>query len=281
MKETIVLGENITSDRVEPDLDEQTCYRFPRRLYRWSAEEYNYAKQCRELGIAPKTVAKNLGIPVTTIYEWKKKPPRWITDVFHPAIIDSAALSYVLGVLLGDGYIGGDTWYLKKSYPISLTVKDRDFAISFANALSSILHKRVAVRSVTKKCRGKDWHGYRVHTKHRAFSLWYHALNLSLIGACVRSELGPFLRGFADSEGNVRENRAVIRIYNKDESKLALVARLLSLLNISNKTAHVTPVPHGGVSYVGIYGKENLRRFHDLIGFSISRKQERVQRNMA
>ena len=75
---------------------------------------------------------------ITTLWEWKHgrhRPPitRWIPE-------PSEKLAYVLGVLIGDGYIVKEHLH---NYDIEILVKDYDFAEAFSKALAKMLNKKI------------------------------------------------------------------------------------------------------------------------------------------
>lgn len=88
----------------------------------------------------------------------------------------------------------------------------------------------------------------------------------------TRSFRKGYLRGVFDAEGSVHKDRYSIRFASKRMELIDTVKKLLLEFQIKtgkvyeDKTANVLP----------IYGKENLKRFHNNIGFYHQEKQERL-----
>jgi Homeodomain-like domain len=96
-----------------------------------SAEEFNAAKRLIEAGVHDCAIARQLGVPRTTVRDWRCRPqiqPRLVSTapcgVVHDfSVLPAAAYCYVLGLYLGDGSISRNrrVWRLRvtldKKYP--------------------------------------------------------------------------------------------------------------------------------------------------------------------
>lgn len=84
-----------------------------------------------------------------------------------------------------------------------------------------------------------------------------------------------YLRGFYDSEGCVIKNGVVFGVVNK---KGALdIMNLLNKLGIKSSFKYYNKPNIGNVYYVNIYGKENIMKFMKKVGFTLSRKQNKLE----
>ena len=116
---------------------------------KYSLEEYQKAMELlRRHGL--RKVSKILGIPVSTLRDWRKgkhKPPlmRWTPK-------PCPELAYIIGCLLSDAWVyatdNGD-------YRICLETKDKDYAENFNRCMAKVLNKkprRIYLRKKRKYC---------------------------------------------------------------------------------------------------------------------------------
>jgi hypothetical protein len=75
-----------------------------------SAEEFDAAKQLIAAGLNDCAIARQIGVPRTTVRDWRRRPPILSRNLGAPcgiahdfAQLPAAAYSYVLGMYLGDG----------------------------------------------------------------------------------------------------------------------------------------------------------------------------------
>lgn len=183
-------------------------------------------------------IAQLLGCSKRNIEVWMKKlkiPTRDRGSAIslgyvRPKLNLSKSLTYILGVLLGDGYI---TIYKRKDgarYKVGLNVKDKIFAIRFLNALKEINLKPNLCQDAKLL--------YRVGAYSKIFVEWFKNLNLTRIEHLVDKKkcyMISFLRGFYESEGYYNSNNKTISISNTDKEILKLVSKFLSKLNIFSK----------------------------------------------
>ncbi len=204
----------------------------------------------------------------------------------------SEELAYVIGVKLGDGYAVRSRRPVKgySRALIGLKVKDREFAEEFSRCLTKVLGrtpKRLRYVKSTKR--------YVVEVKSETlYQLLRKPLDLDRLkkyiehcGNCV----GAFLRGFFDSEGSVNKS-GYIYLSNTDLRLLEYVKHLLQRLGIETtgpwlKTRRGTVIhdhmtgkkytTNKDVYVVGIRANSN-HIFYEKIGFTIKRKQKRLEK---
>lgn len=153
----------------------------------------------------------------------------------RPELSPSKPLSYVLGVLKGDGSVNVDQHH---HYLIRLQVKDKVFAESFKEALSEIgLHPNLRFKESEVRP------AYTVYAYSKILVKWYSSLSLkdikTLIGA-PSFALG-FVKGFYESEGSFvhvwREKRKKhqwrLAIYNNDQVLLLMTCQVLKELGFN------------------------------------------------
>ncbi len=201
----------------------------------------------------------------------------------------SEELAYMIGVVLGDGYATkGRTIKNYNNVKVGLKVKDREFAVEFARCLAMVLG-----RPPKKPRYGKD----AIYVVEVGSETLYQILKkpvdldrlrqyIEHCGKCMAA----FLRGFFDSEGSVDE-RGCLTLSNTDLKLLEYVKHLLQHLGIETtgprlKTRRGTVMhnPRTGKKYLArkdlylIYIRASSnRRFYEKVGFSIRRKQKRLE----
>lgn len=150
-------------------------------------------------------------------------------------------LSYVLGVLLGDGYVY--TTHIKgvRRCIVGLGTVSEDFAKSFAQALASLgMHPRIRVRKPQgfgKKPR------FEVESISAMFYDWYKELTLEDIKKIVSTDkehIIAFIKGFYESEGSLiikdkERGYLGILLSNTNKKLLELVKELLQTLGFNAK----------------------------------------------
>jgi len=128
-------------------------------------------------------------------------------------------LSYILGVIKGDGWILINR--KKKRYVIGLTVISKKFALEFLNNLKQIGLKP---RMIIKKNKY-----YQVVANSKKLCLWIKNLDLKKFLKSKKSKI-QFLKGFYESEGSCYDR---IRIFNTNEKLMKFVFDILRELNFN------------------------------------------------
>jgi intein-encoded DNA endonuclease-like protein len=193
-------------------------------------------------------------------------------------------LSYILGVLCGDGYLSKDK---KSTYEIGLRTIDKDFALTFKSSLQKIFNLFPVIKIIPPgvcKIRGKLYK-CKKQFKVVIFSkrIYNNLLKFDAIGKfktktwripkeIMNSKnekiIGMFLRGFLDSEATAGEYCIEIASINK--KGLNDIKYLLSKLGIRRFYFYED---WKNVWKLIISGKDNLFLIYQKIGFTIERKQ--------
>lgn len=173
--------------------------------------------------------------------------------------------AYILGVLCGDGCINNKMAKLEIR-------KDKEFIEEFANCLKEVYglefkpyyyEKRNSfIVYAASEIVCKDLLGYG---KFGTFE-WNIPKEVLISNEKIKTN---FLRGMFDSEGSV--NKSVITMASANLKGLNSIKRMLKKVGIMN-----TITTRGKYSYLYICGREKLKTFKEKIGFTIKRKQERL-----
>jgi len=189
-------------------------------------------------------------------------------------------LAYVLGVVLGDGWVG--------ERKIRLNCKDKDFALEFKKQLKNWSNLNISSYIYFKK--GDKQRFY--------FTICLYSLQASkFIKSFIDGRLNEilttnkeiqvsFLKGLYDSEGGVCSSKATsffktsISFTNTNLELIKLVSLLLFKLGFKNPKIYTSKKLYGNQKKIVHY--IYLRRFYDKllfyqdIGFSIKRKQDKL-----
>lgn len=191
--------------------------------------------------------------------------------IWQPSLQDMAR-PYAAGVL------HGDAWCTRLT--IGLRVKDLDFAECFAVAVS-------AATSIVVRL-GVDERGYwlmRAGNKSGRFN------SLRGYEPCDNDELGWWLRGLFDSEGNAQLTPSKagpnsfsrrIAIYSTNLHTLGRAADYMDALEIPNLIRSTrNSEGHKGTKIVHelrVLRREGFSRFAEMVGSNICRKRETIAR---
>lgn len=249
------------------------------------------ARQLRESGMSYLRITRELAeefkvsLSKATVLRWCKGTHNTFNRTKRINLSPSPGLAYIIGVYLGDASISNRNY----QYRVRLKVVDKDFAESFEKALKSI---------------GANPRTGLEHNSGRTDRWWVEVTNKELfmflkgpkeqLFEIARVYPREFLRGFFDSEGSVfvdkkdpRRTTVVADNYNTEVLKLC--KELLRTLGIHSTIYLVkkkgTKVMIRGQEYqynndlyrISIHRKTSVARFAEKIGFSISRKQEKLE----
>jgi intein-encoded DNA endonuclease-like protein len=249
------------------------------RLYN---EAINFRKK---YGWGRVLIARKIGVLPGTVEGWINKGVKPTTkyNMFRCKV--SRELSYVIGVIFGDGSV-------TKSGYISLKAMDRDFVEKFALCLTKILNKNCPVR----KSKGVYyvWIGCKLFCNFIRNGFEY-------LKPFIESYPKDFIQGFADSEGspNVtiyrdrskkRFDARVVVATNTNRALLEYIQNLLrrffdikSNISLNVKAGKVRILKGRIVKTTKNAYRLTIDRFSDskkflrIIGFSIARKQEKLK----
>lgn len=140
----------------------------------------------------------------------------------------SETLAYVLGVLLGDGFVCRNNSYV---YQVGLDVQNETFAKKFFLALTKISLNPFIFQD-SKKI-------HRVRANSANFYEWYKSLDLNQVVSLIQGYEKQFVRGFYESEGYVGvhrgSGRSYIQISNTRRELLTLTQDILFKWNIKSR----------------------------------------------
>jgi len=219
----------------------------------------------------------------------------WTRGIYNPyngrryiptldSLKPSEELAYVIGVIAGDGYV-----FLRNGRGvIGVRAKDLKFIKEFARCIAKVLG-----RKIPKTRFQKDGTFVVEVCSKTLYELLKKPIDIDRIrqyvGHCVRC-ICTFLRGFFDSEGGIFGN-GKIRVYNSDKSLLEYIKDLLGRLGIKTTGPKIsvkagTPCKSPKTYKIFFARKDNYYlyvcaesrlRFYELIGFTIKRKQQRLE----
>jgi intein-encoded DNA endonuclease-like protein len=259
---------------------------------------YNDAHELRRRGLSYDEIRNELHrkygvwIPVPTIIGWLsgKHDPRNGRRIPSLEMLEpSEDLAYTIGVTIGDGstpVICDDDGY--EQGVISLAAKDKEFVEEAAMRLARVLNRQPPKIYYDEKS-GRYY--FRVYSQ-TLYELLKKPIDVERIRRYVEhceKCMAAFLRGFFDSEGDVTLN-GEMRVANSNYHLLEYVRWLLKMM-FDIETTEPKPVHRRG-SLMCVKGKQYVRRrdvyrirvqarsalnFYRRIGFTISRKQERLE----
>lgn len=178
-------------------------------------------------------------------------------DPSHPKKVDfteEEALSYILGVMIGDGGIYESR---KDEFLVELNQTRKRFAQSFKKALEKIgLNPKIYGPHQPKNKDHSPLYMTKAHSK--LLVEWFEQLNLEEIFQYVVKDLAnarEFIRGFYESEGsNVISSSWRLSIGSTERKKLEIVDRVLNKIGFKFRFKEV----NRGKSWRGIDGSYRL-----------------------
>lgn len=168
---------------------------------------------------------------------------KYLPNLFKP--VPSKELSYVLGVLKGDGSVYKTLRRYKNkkdqmAYMICLQVRDKPFAEEFARCLSKVFNKNVNVIACDEKQGRGIFH--KVFLASKSFYDWYYSSNIYEIALEYSIE---FIKGVYDSEGSLGFTTSkrggkihkydIIHIISSNLELLRIIQNQLNKYNITSK----------------------------------------------
>lgn len=209
-----------------------------------------------------------------------------------PNLEPSKCLSYVVGVLVGDGCASKYDKKGAQRHDIKLKVIDKEFAEEFSRCLASIMGKANPYAVWSNK-KDNFW-----HTAVCSKELYYYYVNKGY-SLCIEQYPAGFIKGFFDSEGSISCGKHgswnkvwYIQCSNNNINLLDTVKQLLSVLGIDSAMSlrgrkgfkitrkEKTYYKNKDVYSLSIPSKHH-HKFARLIGFTIKRKQDRLNELIA
>lgn len=186
-------------------------------------------------------------------------------------------LGYIIGVVVGDGFID--------RYGVGLNAKDKDFVLEFKNNLEIVFNRKCTIGFYNNLWRAK--------LNCKEVVKFFKYIDYRDIETCTNLVKRAFLRGFFDSEGSayfraipgVRNRKIEICNTNLELirfCKLMMDSLEIKTRKIDNRTRGervikgrlLRPFKYFRLSLRE--GKPNLVLFKQLIGFSIERKNAKL-----
>ncbi len=257
-----------------------------------SLEEYNFALELREkYGWGEKRIRKellkhNFDVKHGAISGWiyKGKKPfnsKIITPIPESSKKLTTEKAYVLGTLCGDGWIS-------TGYRIGLNVCDKEFAEYFYFCLKETYNippsftLREKKSTVVKSCQPQ--YTVMLVSKLAALDLFSYAKSFKTFEWEIPSQIkeaskdiqAAFIRGFADSEGCVKNRHRNREIMLASGNKIGLdQIRQILFKNFGIKSYICQMKSNVYLLYISDYNSLNI--FCNEIGFTIRRKQEKLE----
>jgi len=198
------------------------------------------------------------------------KPVKLVREV-------NESLSYAVGVLLGDGYISSDGYY------ISATFDDESYMKAFTSAISEFLPesepqvKREPAYTVVT-------YGSRPFAEflHRAFGIpkgRKESLDVPDLVLSNDDLLRHFIAGLFDADAYIDENGPAVVLTTRSENLARKVWYALQRLGIISTVSRVKNrgYKEGVIFRVTVRGVEDLIRFHRSIPLRHPRKREKLE----
>jgi len=216
---------------------------------------YQKAMQLRtQFKWSAKRIARFLNINSWTVGCWVYDGCRPDSGINIPNFEDVKTLSYIVGVLEGDGSKGERS--------VTLSVKSQEFAKEFAQALETI-HIPPKWSNYHLRTGGLIW---RVFGCSKILSEWYGKLDIEKFALASDETARMFLKGFFESEGTFDSKRLRIHIYNSDVKRIEITTKCLERLGFRVAIDHVKSVGRKQRYTVRILGGGNeAKRFLAII----------------
>lgn len=250
-------------------------------------ELYNRVVKLRNDGLGHIRISRRLGLSPSTVAEWVYNGVTPQGNYRITKVQPSRELSYILGVVYGDGCCPRNTGKIR------LEVKDRDFVEEFSRCLSTILNRKDNPYPIWRRNDGRF-----VTCGNSVVLHDYISLPLEKQKITIEKNPAEFIRGFSDSDGGVSFYQSRGRNYKEcriviSNSNLELLIYIQALLD---KYFHIDSVLRkvrkAGIDKIikGVRTKttkplfnleinknQSLVRYLKKIGFAIKRKQEKLE----
>jgi intein-encoded DNA endonuclease-like protein len=266
-------------------------------------KHYKKFLKLKKIGFSTNKISKIMGIPQSVLYFWSKSslPLRYSRKYRDSSLKKirkynkinrklreekynnlrltiTPEFAFILGSVLGDGCVTIRKRDNRTMGQIELVTKDKDYAINFKNSLekwSNTKCKLIFYRNV--------WHVWSYLLSIARCLRDFDLSNLFGLDDNIKSS---FLRGIFDAEGSVDVQSKKIVFANKSVKIIKMVSNILESFKIEPKVyirnSKIRFIDNRKLlpsSYfvIQISSKENLKLFYESIGFSIKRKQERLE----
>jgi intein-encoded DNA endonuclease-like protein len=199
----------------------------------------------------------------------------WIREGRGPVIIGvfnetpSPELSYLLGVRYSDATVTDNVFKLEAC--------DKDFVEEFNRCLSKVMGRPYKI--------SKDKKGWRTEIAVQSI-VDFMQRPLDTHKSIIKAYPVEFLKGFFDGEGHVGEYKRGKYVYgyigakNTNFEVIQYVGKLLDRFSIHYNLYKVKECKRNCKPYLILFinREESVKRFHELIGFSIGRKAQKLEK---
>ena len=186
-------------------------------------------------------------------------------------------LSYILGVMYGDGHFGVGQ--------IRLGTKDKDFINHFMDVLERWCNKQPSQRKFMKY--NKPYYECYLSFKDATTFIKKVIGDRTVIPTIIQNSNDPiimtvFIKGFSDSEGTIvtQKNGAnFLKIYNQKKLVLHQIKDMFLKLGFDENKVYIAfnnKAKNGDVYAIRMCYKDQLKLFYEKIGFTIQRKQQKL-----
>jgi len=191
-------------------------------------------------------------------------------------------LSYILGVLAGDGYMSYSNQ--RKAYHIGLSAVDKEFVEEFKKTLFNFF--KIKSSNEFRKSRKKKWNAQyitRLCSKEACDFInsigQFKKENWKIPEIIKNSDSNiksAFLRGFFDSEGEIDKKSWRVGATSMNLEGLKQIGKLLEGMGMRYTIINVKDNrPNTHQKYrLRIHDKKSIKLFNESIGFTIKRKQK-------
>lgn len=179
-------------------------------------------------------------------------------------------MTYLLGLLMGDGYVTHNSYTNAKI--VALQNTELILVENFANCLKRIgLNPRACVATPSKKSFNKKI-SYRVEANSKVFYEWYKSLRFNQLGKQfdTQEKVIAFIRGFYEAEGTLYSTKGHKRLIftNTNAELINFVKNLLEKIDLH---FHLNgPYENMGVGkkplyLLGIGNQQQIRNFIEIV----------------
>ena len=239
----------------------------------------------RKYGWGSRRIGEELGIKASAIKNWIHNDASPVTHMNKPDFSKEGDLSYVAGVVEGDGWT---TNYIEddgtERHKIGLKATSKEFVEEFQNRARNL------IGTITKI--------YRIETDGNKEAYEINFDNVLLyeflekrekqVNNITQRNPRPFLRGVFDSEASAKIQAGVVECYNTSQPLLEQCSNYLDYLGIEssireketkrNKISGRSIKQKKQLYVLTISSKSNVEKFEEEVGFSIPEKNNKIEK---
>ncbi len=192
--------------------------------------------------------------------------------------IISEELAYIMGVMFGDGYFGEGL--------IGLGTKDEDFSEYFIKTVKKWCDKEPL--RYQRKRYGRPYYECYLSFKDAVCFIRSTIEERSKIPEVIRTSsdlkiIRSFIMGFSDSEGSIttKDGKNFLKMANQKLLVLSQIKELMLKLGFNQDKVYIVfnnQAKNGKVYAIRICYKDQIKLFYETIGFTIKRKQSKLDK---